>query len=91
MYQTQGQFQYNHSDFTPEPIQQSIYLFKGFKHIYSGQLKEGTEIKEGIGIVVISNGATLKLINKVYMRDFGRMIHLMEKGDLQQIQIAYIE
>ena len=57
VYQTQGQFQYNHSDFTPEPIQQSIYLFKGFKHIYSGQLKEGTEIKEGIGIVVISNGA----------------------------------
>ena len=83
MYQKQGQFQYNHSDFTPGPIQQSIYLFKGFKHIYSGQLKEGTEIKEGIGIVVISNGGTLKLINKVYMRDVGRMIHLMEKGDLQ--------
>ena len=52
-----GQFQYNHSDFTPWPIQQSIFKSKkGFKAIYLGQLKEGTDIAEGIGIVVYSSG-----------------------------------
>ena len=52
-----GQFQYNHSDFTPGPIQQSIFeTKKGTKAIYLGQLKEGTDIAEGIGTVVYSSG-----------------------------------
>ena len=88
-----GQFQYNQSDFTPGPIQQSIFKTKtDNKAIYIGQLKEGTSIKEGIGIAVYSNGHTLKLNNKVYMRDGGRMVNGVEKGDIQQmqIQIAYI-
>ena len=50
-----------------------------------GQVKEGTHIQEGIGIAVYSNGDTLKLNHKVYMRDFGKMVDLMEKGDIQQI------
>ena len=52
-----GQFQYCHSDFTPGPIQQFIYETNdGNKAFYSGQLKEGTDIKEGIGIAVYSDG-----------------------------------
>ena len=70
-----GQFQYNHSDFTPGPIQQSIFETAGGKVIYLGQLKEGTNIKEGIGIAVFNNGDTLELNHKVYMRDAGRMMN----------------
>ena len=56
IYYKLGQFQYNHSYFTPGPIQQSIYEINDNKVIYIGQLKEGTDIKEGIGIRVASNG-----------------------------------
>ena len=56
IYDKLGQFQYNHSDFTPGPIQQSIFETKAGKAIYIGQLKEGTDIEEGIGIRVGSNG-----------------------------------
>ena len=57
IYYKLGQFQYNHSDFTPGPIQQFIFEdIDDNKVIYLGQLKEGTDIQEGIGIMVISNG-----------------------------------
>ena len=48
-----------------------------------GQLREGTDIKEGIGIRIASNGDTLKLNHWVYMRDAGGMVDIIEKGDLQ--------
>ena len=57
VYYKLGQFQYNHSDFTPGPIQQSIFEdADDDKVIYLGQLKEGTDIQEGIGIMVCING-----------------------------------
>ena len=91
IYYKLDQFQYNYSDFTPGPIQQSLYINdKGTKVIYIGQLKEGTDIKEGIGIRVGSAGDTLKLNQKVYMRDAGRMENIMEKGDIQKIHIQIV-
>ena len=58
MYAKLGQFQYNQPDFSPSSIQQSIYTTKvgGNKAIYLGQLKEGTEIKEGVGIEIKRRG-----------------------------------
>ena len=63
IYAKLGQFEYSQPVFSPGLIQQSIYTTKaGNKAIYLGQLKEGTKIQEGIGIVVSSNGDTLRLI-----------------------------
>ena len=88
IYSKQGQFKYDQSDFTSDSIQQLILeTTNNYNEIYLGQLKEGTNIKEGIGIRVASSGHTLKLNNNVYMRDIGRIINGMEKGDIQQIQI----
>ena len=60
-YSKLGQFQYYQPNLTSGSVQQSIFEICGYKAIYFGQLKEGTEIKEGIGIRVVSNGDTLKL------------------------------
>ena len=57
IYSKLGQFQYRKSDFTPEPIQQlNFNTSEDGKAVYLGQLKEGTDIQEGIGIQVYSNG-----------------------------------
>ena len=57
IYNKLGQFEYHHSDFTPGPVQQSIFeTIGGGKVVYMGQLGEGTGIQEGIGIAVYSNG-----------------------------------
>ena len=61
MYFKLGQFQYHQQDFAPGPIQQLIYDTNYSQTLYLGQLKEGTDIKEGIGIAVIYSGDTLKL------------------------------
>ena len=86
VYRELGQFQYQHQDFTSGPIQQSIFIPKFCdKAFYLGQLKEGTDIKEGIGIVVYSSGCTLKLNNKVYLRDIEKMVLQMEKEEVSFI------
>ena len=82
-----GQFQYHLPDLTSTAIQQLTFTPAVGKAIYIGQLKEGTRISEGIGIAVYSNGHTLRLNHKVYMRDGGKMVKEKEKGDIQQIQI----
>ena len=56
MYFKMGQFQHHPSDFTLSPVKQSILGTGDNKSIYICQQKEGTEIKEGIGIRVASNG-----------------------------------
>ena len=86
MYFKLGQFQYQPSYFTSSPVKHSIYKTnEGNKAIYLCQLKERTGIQEGIGIAVYSDGDTLKLNQKVYMRDGGRMVNGMGKGELQQM------
>ena len=57
IYSKLGQFQYSQANLTSSPVQQKIYTTTdGLKAIYLGQLKEGTSIQEGIGIVIYSNG-----------------------------------
>ena len=82
MYHELGQFQYQLSDFTKSPIQQSVYTSDFGNALYLGQLKEGTNIRDGIGIAVYRDGDTLKLNNKVLQRDIGRIINEMEKADI---------
>ena len=73
VYKKLGQFQYRHQDFTPGPIQKTMFeTMNGNYAIYLGQLTEGTCILEGIGIVVSSDGHTLKLYNNktVFLLNF---------------------
>ena len=44
------------------------------KCVYIGEVKEETDIPNGVGIKVFDNGDTHKLNYKVYKRDIGRMV-----------------
>ena len=57
IYRKQGQFKYHQKDFSLGSIQQLKYETTGDgKAFYLGQLKEGTDNQEGIGIAVYSRG-----------------------------------
>ena len=69
-----------------ENITEYVGTYYGGKYIYIGQLKDGTNEAEGVGIYVWENGTTQYLNNinntGVFKRESGRMISLMDMGDL---------
>ena len=86
IYSKLGQHNYRTKD--PDNIKEYTDTYStGIKSIYVGQLKAGTNEAEGVGIKVWDSGFTqyLNNINKtgVFMRESGRMISLMDMGDLQ--------
>ena len=73
IYAKLGQFDYG-KDESIKNLHEIIVTSKyGNKNIYIGQVKEGTEIKEGIGIQVFSHGDT-EDYNYVFVRESGRII-----------------
>ena len=86
IYNKLGQLNYTTKD--PENVKEYIGT-TGFwdKYIYIGQLKDGTDEAEGVGIRVYSFGSTQYLNNinniGVLKRESGRMICLMGMGELQ--------
>ena len=86
IYNKLGQHKYKTKD--PDNITEYIGTYStGNKYIYIGQLKVGTNKAEGLGICVYNTGDTLYLNNlnhtRVFKRESGRMISLMDMGELQ--------
>ena len=86
IYNRLGQHNYKTKD--TENITEYIHTYTiQDKYIYFGQLKDGTNQAEGVGIRVWSNGTTQYLYNKnnagVLKRESGRMVSLMDMWELQ--------
>ena len=59
-YETLGQFDYGDTDYT-EDIEEWSGVYGHTLLLYYGQIKPGTELKDGIGIRVWKHGTTIVL------------------------------
>ena len=87
VYKELGHYDYGLLDCTADSIQKYIITKFGHECLYAGEVEEGTDIPNGVGILVFDNGDTHNSDYKVYKRDIGRMVHgcLMGKGEVQTI------
>ena len=73
IYKSLGQFDYGLLNCTADRIQQHIIKKNHYKCVYIGEVEEGTDIPNGVGIEVLNNGDTHYFNYKVFKRDIGRM------------------